>query len=622
MKEVVFSILVILLVPFVYSQDWFNSEFVSLNVSVDSSLIITPGINPFVEYVRADVLFVPRNSDFVAVRKVSSFPKSVFSSEHARFEWNNPSGVLNFGYSAVVDVVNDVPRVRSKLPVSSKGFENFVNPSLIIDSSPAIVGQANLLALGDDDLFSVVSKIGFWVKNNIEYNLSAADISRPASWVFENRVGTCDELTSLFISMVRSLKIPARFVSGVAFSNSTGWSAHGWAEVYFSGVGWVPFDPTFGQFGWIDPGHVKLRESIDPLEPSTVIEWRARDVDVKVSDLHLSASLLNYSGKVPSELSFSVHPLRKRVGFNGYNGIVVEIENLADYYVASEFVLSRVSEMSFDDSAKQIVLPPHGRGRLFWIVKVNDLDPYFDYTLPLVVSNGRASAKSSFSSGRWDIVFSKSDVDSAVSALSLEPDPFSLSCFLDDDVIRSDVGRVDCILKNNLAFELPVVVCSGSCKQIDLVDSASVSFDVPAVFGVNEVVVSASSDDFSTKSIMSLIRLDSPKILISDFSVSDISDSELVASFVLDRVSFSYPRNVSVSLKGGGVSSFVELGDLLVDQSVSVSIDSSKLYSSDFFVSISYSDDFGKHFSESKFFSIDIKLPWYKRLFGWFSSLF
>ena len=60
--------------------------------------------------------------------------------------------------------------------------------------------------------------------------------------------------------MLRSIGIPARFVTGTASSGTIaeGWGNHGWAEVYFPEKGWIPWDVTFGQYGWVDSSHLKL----------------------------------------------------------------------------------------------------------------------------------------------------------------------------------------------------------------------------------------------------------------------------------------------------------------------------------------------------------------------------
>jgi len=78
--------------------------------------------------------------------------------------------------------------------------------------------------------------------------------------------GDCNEHTSLFVALARAGGIPARIAAGVAYTDRIGdrgaFYYHAWPEVYLgpeTGGGWVPVDPTFGQFP-ADATHVKLVE--------------------------------------------------------------------------------------------------------------------------------------------------------------------------------------------------------------------------------------------------------------------------------------------------------------------------------------------------------------------------
>ncbi len=65
-------------------------------------------------------------------------------------------------------------------------------------------------------------------------------------YVLDNGHGDCGQVALLYITLVRSLGIPARWESGwVINPGDEGW--HDWAETYFEGVGWVPTDPSFGR---------------------------------------------------------------------------------------------------------------------------------------------------------------------------------------------------------------------------------------------------------------------------------------------------------------------------------------------------------------------------------------
>lgn len=66
-----------------------------------------------------------------------------------------------------------------------------------------------------------------------------------AEYVLENGHGDCGQVSLLYITLLRSLGIPARWESGYAVEpDKVG--MHDWAEVYYEGIGWVPVDMSFG----------------------------------------------------------------------------------------------------------------------------------------------------------------------------------------------------------------------------------------------------------------------------------------------------------------------------------------------------------------------------------------
>jgi transglutaminase-like putative cysteine protease len=77
-------------------------------------------------------------------------------------------------------------------------------------------------------------------------------------FLFETKKGYCDNFSTSMVVMLRSLGIPARWVKGYTSGRLieekdgkniyeiTNNDAHSWVEVYFSGIGWVPFEPTQG----------------------------------------------------------------------------------------------------------------------------------------------------------------------------------------------------------------------------------------------------------------------------------------------------------------------------------------------------------------------------------------
>jgi transglutaminase-like putative cysteine protease len=72
-------------------------------------------------------------------------------------------------------------------------------------------------------------------------------------FLFDDKRGYCQQFSGTMALMLRMLGIPARVAAGFSpgsYNRDTGeyrvrdLDAHSWVEVYFTGIGWVPFDPT------------------------------------------------------------------------------------------------------------------------------------------------------------------------------------------------------------------------------------------------------------------------------------------------------------------------------------------------------------------------------------------
>ncbi len=66
-------------------------------------------------------------------------------------------------------------------------------------------------------------------------------------YVIREGHGDCGQVSLLYISLMRSLGVPARWESGWMLHPKEK-NLHDWAEVYFEGVGWVPVDVSFGRY--------------------------------------------------------------------------------------------------------------------------------------------------------------------------------------------------------------------------------------------------------------------------------------------------------------------------------------------------------------------------------------
>jgi transglutaminase-like putative cysteine protease len=95
-----------------------------------------------------------------------------------------------------------------------------------------------------------------WFRSEFEYSLDAPAGHGDDALVdfLERRVGYCEQFSGAYAAMARSLGIPARVAVGFTPGEEDpdqpgryvvrGRHAHAWPEVYFPGIGWVPFEPT------------------------------------------------------------------------------------------------------------------------------------------------------------------------------------------------------------------------------------------------------------------------------------------------------------------------------------------------------------------------------------------
>lgn len=104
------------------------------------------------------------------------------------------------------------------------------------------------------------SKLWHWMQNkeNIRYvaEMEYSIIPSTTGKILATRTGDCGVQASLFISMCRSLGVPARWQSGwVNMPNA--WNMHDWAEIYMPPYGWLPVDPSIG---YIDSKDKKIHD--------------------------------------------------------------------------------------------------------------------------------------------------------------------------------------------------------------------------------------------------------------------------------------------------------------------------------------------------------------------------
>jgi transglutaminase-like putative cysteine protease len=92
------------------------------------------------------------------------------------------------------------------------------------------------------------------IYEDFKFDPHATDVSTPIAQVFRTKRGVCQDFAHLALACLRSLRVPARYVSGYLYTRPPPGrpklqgadASHAWISVWSPEYGWVDFDPTNG----------------------------------------------------------------------------------------------------------------------------------------------------------------------------------------------------------------------------------------------------------------------------------------------------------------------------------------------------------------------------------------
>ena len=127
--------------------------------------------------------------------------------------------------------VFDSPLVRASFELGDYALESFTK------GTPLLVGMKDLTRR---------------IHQDFSYDPKATTVATPLEEVLEKRRGVCQDFAHLAIGCLRSLGLPARYVSGYLRTRPPEGqkrlvgadASHAWLAVYCPGFGWQDFDPT------------------------------------------------------------------------------------------------------------------------------------------------------------------------------------------------------------------------------------------------------------------------------------------------------------------------------------------------------------------------------------------
>lgn len=145
------------------------------------------------------------------------------------------------------------------------------------DLPPVIEQTAREVTRGADSGFAQAVALQDWFRSGggFTYSLeqrAGSGMDLLADFVTNDRIGYCEQFASAMATMARTLGIPARVAVGFLAPERqpdgrllwTSDTRHAWPELYFSGAGWVRFEPTPGGRTGATPDYTRQ----SPDEPS------------------------------------------------------------------------------------------------------------------------------------------------------------------------------------------------------------------------------------------------------------------------------------------------------------------------------------------------------------------
>lgn len=150
------------------------------------------------------------------------------------------------------------------------------------DDLPAVITRrAQEVTRGASTDFARAVAIQDWFRQDggFRYSLqrrSGSGMDLLAAFVTNDRVGYCEQFAAAMAAMTRSLGIPSRIAVGFLDGTEqpdgrilyTSDDRHAWPELYFSGLGWVRFEPTPGQRTGTSPTYTR-QATTTPEAPAT-----------------------------------------------------------------------------------------------------------------------------------------------------------------------------------------------------------------------------------------------------------------------------------------------------------------------------------------------------------------
>ena len=176
------------------------------------------------------------------------------------FEVTEPHATLSIESTSKVSTsaqgkIEDIPKIpltRLAECVQMEKCYDFLQASEFVTLGPEVWRLALDVCGGIDDVWGAAHALMRFTHDNFDYVPNSTTVSTVMTEVLAERRGVCQDFAHVMLGMCRSLKIPARYVSGYLYNGPDGHllgsqASHAWCEVFLPSIGWLALDPTNDQ---------------------------------------------------------------------------------------------------------------------------------------------------------------------------------------------------------------------------------------------------------------------------------------------------------------------------------------------------------------------------------------
>ncbi len=183
--------------------------------------------------------------------------------------------------------------VRDGTSAEELDARQYLLPSPAVETSDRVAEYAATSFTPGRSLLDATTELMARIHGDFAYEPGATSVTTTIDELFDVRAGVCQDFAHLSIGCLRSVGLPARYVSGYLETEPPPGQprlvgadvSHAWTSVFVPAIGWVDLDPTNNQFvgeRYVTVGWGRDYGDVPPLKGVIFTEGETHELEVTV----------------------------------------------------------------------------------------------------------------------------------------------------------------------------------------------------------------------------------------------------------------------------------------------------------------------------------------------------